>query len=76
MSTIKRRSRKLRADTGTIENAWTNGLEPPPAAFEEENRDQVIGAVFFDWAEQKANWSGKHHPYQSAWLDALRATRG
>lgn len=76
MSTIKRLSRHRREVLGDpIQIAWDRGDLPPPAAFEPPSFEPLLDCIFFRWATHKPLWAGEHHPYASAWHDALVASR-
>jgi hypothetical protein len=72
MGTIKRLSRVRKENRDAIQLAWDEGLPPPAEAFDPANQDELIGAIFFRWAERPPAWTG-HHPHFREWLDALRS---
>ncbi len=66
-----KRSRQPKPDILTA--AWIDGDLPPADAA--EDKDRLIGLIFFG-EHPPVKWTGRHHPHQSAWLDALGALPG
>ena len=70
MGTLKRRSRHKTEDRDAITLAWDKGLPPPREAFRPDKRDDLVGCIFFRWAEVETY--GQDQPHLQDWLEVLR----
>ena len=70
MGTLKRRSRHRTEQRDLLQLAWDKGLPPPKEAQEPDRRDELVGVIFFRWAEVETY--GQDHPHLREWLEVLR----
>lgn len=78
MGNVRRLRKRVTEPRDGIQQAWDEGLPPPPPAYLHQFHDVVLACYFFrHWeAPGLQQWEGEHHPHARAWHEALRAGRG
>lgn len=77
MAEVRRFRRRRTTPRDAVQQAWDEGLPPPPQAYLHQFHDVVLDCYFFrHWeAPGMQQWVGLHHPHSRAWSDALRSSR-
>lgn len=70
MGTLRRRTRLKFEDRDQVKLAWDRGLPPPPEALQPDRRDDLLGCIFFRWAE--VDTYRIDQPHLQEWLEVLR----